>query len=192
MAITLEPPRSSWRSDFVSLAASLHRALGVLAVRIDHIGSTSVPGLEAKDVIDAQVIVVSLEPPKPIVDAFSTAHFELASSDWNRRDHVPDTWTGDPSAWNKLTFGSGRGERPSNIHVRVGDSPNERYALLFRDFLRADDPAKQSWAAFKRSLAGEAEDLREYGMVKDPAIDVLMLAAERWAAAAGWRAQPPR
>lgn len=132
----------------------------MLTVRIDHIVSTSVPGLEAKDVIDVQVIVASLEPHKPIVDAFSTAHCELSSGDWNHRDHVPATWTGERSAWNEFTFGSANGERPSNIHVRVGGSPNERYALLFRDFLRADDRARQSWGAFKRSLAAEVEDVR--------------------------------
>jgi GrpB-like predicted nucleotidyltransferase (UPF0157 family) len=60
--IEIVPYRASWPNEFKTLAAELRHALGDLALRIDHIGSTSIPGLAAKDRIDVQVTVTSLEP----------------------------------------------------------------------------------------------------------------------------------
>jgi hypothetical protein len=54
-----------------------------------------------------------------------------------------------------------------NVQVRVSGSPNERYALLFRDFLRADASVRITWSRLKAELAKTAQDLSEYGAVKD-------------------------
>ena len=78
------------------------------------------------------------------------------------------------------------GERPSNIHVRSAGSANERYALLFRDYLCADSAARHAWGNFKVRLAHIAPDLQAYGQVKDPATDVVIRAAEAWASETGW------
>ena len=59
--VEIIPYQESWPSEFQAIAASLRQALGELALRIDHIGSTSVPGLSAKDVIDIQVTVAALD-----------------------------------------------------------------------------------------------------------------------------------
>jgi dephospho-CoA kinase len=101
-------------------------ALGDLVVRIDHIGSTAVPGLPAKDVIDVQVIVRSLEPSAELSAAFASIGFTPKLGKLKLRDHVPAGWEGDQAAWDKLLFGPHEGERPSNVHVRVSGSPNER------------------------------------------------------------------
>jgi dephospho-CoA kinase len=61
-------------------------------------------------------------------------------------------------------------------------------ALLFRDYLRADDAARRAWGAFKQRLALSVPDLLDYGQIKAPATQVLMRAAERWAAETGWSA----
>jgi dephospho-CoA kinase len=74
----------------------------------------------------------------------------------------------------------------SNVHVRMAGSPNERYALLFRDFLRADEAAREAWSRFKSALAQAAPTLSEYGAVKDPATDVLLALAEEWAEDTLW------
>jgi len=55
----------AWREMFAGLAAQLRRELGSVALRIDHIGSTAVPGLDAKPIIDVQISVASLEPVEP-------------------------------------------------------------------------------------------------------------------------------
>jgi GrpB protein len=61
-----------------------------------------------------------------------------------------------------------------------------RFALLFRDYLRADETARQAWGAFKKRLAISAPDLADYGRIKSPATEVLIRAAEIWAAQTGW------
>ena len=58
--VTIVPYQPTWPGEFQSIAMGLRDALGTLALRIDHIGSTSVPGLHAKDRIDIQITVVSL------------------------------------------------------------------------------------------------------------------------------------
>lgn len=58
--IMIVPYQSTWSQEFLTLGGVLRQALGELALRIDHIGSTSVPSLAAKDVIDIQVTVATL------------------------------------------------------------------------------------------------------------------------------------
>lgn len=188
MPVEIVEPRDGWSGEFDALATRLSSALGPLALRIDHIGSTSVPGLAAKDVIDAQVIVESLELRPQIVERFAVIGFTPKLAELKLRDHVPGGWEGDESTWDKLLFGPPAGERPSNIHVRVAGAPNERYALLFRDFLRANDRARDLWGSFKRRLAAETGGDRElYASLKDPATDVLLATAEEWARQTDWR-----
>ena len=77
--------------------------------------------------------------------------------------------------------------RRCNVHVREAGRANQRYALLFRDYLRAHPHAVTTWIVMKQCLADQyPDDLSTYGLVKDAATDVLMLAAEEWAARAGW------
>ncbi len=184
MAIELVSWRTEWARDFEALRVRLGDGFGELAVAIDHIGSTSVPGLAAKDVIDVQVIVRSLAPTDPIAAACAKADMDELFSDWD--DHIPPGWHGDQAAWNKMFTRPRDGDRRANIHIRVAGSPNERYALLFRDFLRADDRLRDAWGTFKRAVAAHADDIDAYLDVKDPATDVVMVSAERWAADTGW------
>ncbi len=188
MQVVLSAYRDEWPAEFERLAARLRSALGTTALAVDHIGSTAVPGLAAKDVIDAQVIVASLdEDADRVLPLLNEAGFVQRDGDWNLRDHVPPSWRGDPAAWNKLVVGPrDEGERASNVHVRTAGSPNERYALLFRDYLRSESSAREAWALLKTRLASVAGTREEYGQVKDPATDVLMMSAERWAQAVGW------
>jgi dephospho-CoA kinase len=177
--------RPDWVADSALLADALSAALGPIALRIDHIGSTSVPGLAAKDVIDMQVIVANLDRDA-IIETFTSAKFVQKYEEWNLHDHIPAGWVGDVEQWAKLVFATPPGFRLGNVHVRVSGSPNERYALLFRDFLTADPGAREAWGRFKRELAATTQTLADYGSVKDPATDVLMALAERWAADTSW------
>jgi GrpB-like predicted nucleotidyltransferase (UPF0157 family) len=183
--VVLSDWRPGWAADFDELAGSLGAALDGIAIRIDHIGSTSVPGLRAKDVIDVQVVVAELVTDR-IVPALELVGFEQRTAAWNLRDHIPASWSGDPEEWSKLVFAPPGTSRPSNVHVRRCGSPNERYALLFRDFLRADDLARDTWGRFKTQLARATGNLSDYGAVKDPATDVLLALAERWATDTAW------
>jgi GrpB-like predicted nucleotidyltransferase (UPF0157 family) len=84
-------------------------------------------------------------------------------------------------------FATPPGTRIGNVHIRVSGAPNERYALLFRDFLWADLAAREAWGRFKRELAATTQTLADYGAVKDPATDVLIALAEQWAVDTSWK-----
>jgi GrpB-like predicted nucleotidyltransferase (UPF0157 family) len=180
-----------WAEEFAEIRDRLATSFGDLALTIEHIGSTSVPGLAAKDVIDVQVSVASLEPYEPIFMALAGAGMTEVPYDPPADDHVPPGWFGDgPSdTWVKLFASTPPGERRVHVHVRKAGSPNERYALLFRDFMRAHPDARDAWAIFKIELARIAGDIDDYVEVKDPATDVVMVVAERWAAETGWAPQ---
>lgn len=73
-----------------------------------------------------------------------------------------------------------------NLHVRGTGSPNERLALLFRDWFRAHSDAVPAYAAFKFALAHSTLDVDTYTEVKDPVVDLVMVVAEAWAASVDW------
>jgi GrpB-like predicted nucleotidyltransferase (UPF0157 family) len=77
------------------------------------------------------------------------------------------------------------------VHIRVQGAANQRYALLFRDYLRAHADSAQAYAELKRRLAQHLGDPKTYPDVKDPAVDLIYLAAEAWAVATGWQPGPP-
>jgi dephospho-CoA kinase len=170
---------SSWPVEFDALAAELREALGEGVVGIDHVGSTSVPGLAAKDCIDVQVRVAMIDEPQ-IVALFGAIGFRCRPELWNRSEVSAGR------EYRKLVFAPPAGARSCNVHVRECAGGNARYALLFRDYLRADGEARQAWGAFKQRLAISVPNLMDYGQIKAPATEILMAAAERWAADSGW------
>lgn len=184
--LTIVPYNPDWPEEFRQISASLRQALGDLALRIDHIGSTAVPGLPAKDVIDVQITVASLEAREPVVEAVTSAGYRhLAHID---RDHYPPGIEVVPAQWQKMMFNAPEGRRSTNVHVRVEGYPNQRYALLFRDYLRAHPAAADAYAEIKRQLARHAPNNWDaYYDVKDPVCDVIMAGAERWASDTAWK-----
>jgi GrpB-like predicted nucleotidyltransferase (UPF0157 family) len=116
-----------WKADFEIIRATLQDVLGTRAVRIDHIGSTSVSGLGAKDVIDVQVMVQELSPK--IVQKLVNARYEHISRITS--DHIPLGENRNPTLWEKLIFNQPQGQRRANIHVRVDGNPNQRYQCCF-------------------------------------------------------------
>jgi len=146
---------------------------------VDHIGSTAVPGLAAKDCIDIQVRVDELDG-KSILPVFDTIGLRLRPEPWNRVEITAG------KQWPKLVFAPPIGERASNVHVRETTSATARRNLLFRDFLRADDLARDAWGDFKQRLAQSVSNIYDYGQIKSPATEILMIAAEDWARRTAW------
>jgi GrpB-like predicted nucleotidyltransferase (UPF0157 family) len=183
--IEIISPQSRWPTEFAEIGARLRGSLGALALVINHIGSTAVPGLDAKDVIDIQIGVASLDPAAPLQAAIEAAGYRLRDAIWF--DHVPAGDDPDPERWAKRMGGAPEGGRRTHIHIRVRGQANERYALLFRDYLRAAPQAAARYGLIKRELAARhADDVDAYYAVKDPVCDLIMAAAEPWALASGW------
>jgi dephospho-CoA kinase len=185
----LSPPNPDWPIQAERLLARIRRASPEV-LGADHIGSTSVPGLLAKDIIDLQVNVSSLEAADRIALALGEAGFPLRDAAARDTPKPPDL---DSSAWGKRFHCNADPGRPANVHVRVFGSPGWRYALLFRDWLRADPDAVRMYAALKQELAAlHAGDHRTlaYAEAKEPWFtDVAWPLMDAWATSSGWR--PP-
>ncbi|MEW1819557.1 dephospho-CoA kinase [Arthrobacter sp. NPDC080031] len=185
----LSPPNPDWPVQAERLLARLRRASPEI-LGADHIGSTSVPRLPAKDVIDLQVNVSSLEAADRIATALGEAGFPLQEASARDTPKPPDL---DPSAWQKRFHCNSDPGRAANVHVRVLGSPGWRYALLFRDWLRANPDAVRMYTDMKQELAAlHAGDHRTlaYAEAKEPWFtEVAWPLMDAWARSSGW--QPP-
>jgi GrpB-like predicted nucleotidyltransferase (UPF0157 family) len=176
--------RPEWPREFEWIARQLRTALREAALRIDHIGSTAVPELSAKDIIDVQVTVAALtyELDAPFAQAGCLRVEDIA------HDHIPPTVMDGEENWQKLYYRPPVEMRPTHIHVRKAGSANGRYALLFRDYLRTHPLAAAAYAQVKSGLArNDAFDWDLYYDVKDPVCDIIIAGAEDWAAQTCWR-----
>ncbi len=173
----------AWPQEFESIRAELQGILDELALHIDHIGSTSVPGLGAKDVIDIQVTVREMVPE--IVARMTADGYQFR--DDISTDHLPCGEDPDPRLWAKYYFMQPPGRRRIHVHVRKQGSPNQRYPLLFRDYLRSHPNAAATVERIKRALARyHADDNVAYYAIKDPVYDLIWDAAQEWAVNTSW------
>lgn len=172
MRVEIVPYRAEWAERFALLGAELRRALGSVALRIDHIGSTAVPGLAAKPIVDVQVSVADLEP----LDSFRDPLVGLGL-----------VFRADNPELTKRYFRESPGMDRTHVHVRRSGSWAEQFALLFRDFLRVHPVEAEEYAAVKRKLAAEyAFDRQGYTEAKQPFVWELMYRADRWSQEVGW------
>lgn len=181
--ITIRKYDPTWPVEFEKIRGDLQHVLGPLAVCIDHIGSTSVPGLGAKDIIDIQVTVAHLaaDVTHKLSEAGYTHRPDIS------RDHVPKGEDPDPKLWTKIYFVERPRERKAHIHIRQLGNPNQRYALLFRDYLRAHPNSAATLEHIKRELARyHPNDWDAYYDIKDPVYDLIWDAAQGWAKTINW------
>ena len=186
-AARIVAPDPTWPAQAARLAARIRHALRPVlpgGAAVSHIGSTAVPGLPAKDVIDLMLAVDSPAQADAVADALGRAGLPRREGQWH------DNARGEPGVtWPKRLHGSADPGRPVHLHVRVAGSPGWRFALLMRDHLRAAPPVRDAYAAFKRELAAARPDMPGYALDKEPWFDAEAVAAERWATETGW--QPP-
>lgn len=165
----------SWPEQAQRILARLNTACGHRALRIDHIGSTAVPGLDAKDVIDIQVTVDSLATADELAAALLTAGYprlEGITGDvpkpQGRSTVTALDHTTDESLWHKRLHASADPGRPTNVHLRVAGWPNQQFALLFTAWINDDPAARQEYLTLEREVDA-------YGR------------AWEWAERTGWR-----
>ena len=175
-SITVLPYDPAWPELFGQLGAQLRAALGGVALRIDHIGSTAVPGLAAKPIVDIQISVDRLEPVEPFRSPLEVAGFVYRAANTERT---------------KRYFREPPGQRRTHVHVRRAGSFSEQFALLFRDFLRADPAAALDYGQRKLVLAARfTHDRHGYLEAKTPIIWDVLRRADQWAQQTGWEPGP--
>jgi dephospho-CoA kinase len=181
----LVPADPTWAEQAERIRNRLEAACDARAMRVDHIGSTAVPGLDAKDVIDIQVTVESLGVADELADA-------LFSAGYPRIEHITfDTApTDDATLWHKRIHGSADPGRPAYVHLRVDGGPGQRFALLFVDWLSANPEVRVEYVTVKREAAAAHTNSDNYAQ----AIQAWFLDAYRrawdWANTVEWRPRP--
>ena len=174
--VIITPYDPEWPEMFRKLGMLLRNALGDVALRIDHIGSTSIPGLAAKPIIDVQISVADFEP----LDAFRVPI-----------ESVGFVWRADNPELTKRYFREKPGGRRTHIHVRRMGSFSQQFPLLFRDYMRLHPEDARAYADLKYRLANEfGENRHGYVDAKGPFIWETIRKADDWAQSIGWQPGP--
>ena len=159
MSLIIAPSSTEWPRLFLAHRDTLRAAFAPLDVDIEHIGSTSVPGLAAKPVIDILVGAASLDDIASRIPALVAAGFTY------RPEHEAALPT---RRYFTLTPPGGL---RVHVHAGVHDSPLWRDHLAFRDALRRDDALRDRYQALKLALAQRhAHDKSAYTQAKGPFI----------------------
>jgi GrpB-like predicted nucleotidyltransferase (UPF0157 family) len=167
--VVVAEPDPRWPEVFERHRAAIARALGPRARRIDHVGSTSVPGLAAKPIVDIQVTVDDPEDDPGFSLALERLGYELRVREPRHRMFRTEA-------------------HDVQVHVWAAGSDDERRHVLFRDWLRVDEADRRLYEDTKRRLAGRRwRDINYYAEAKSPVIVEIMARAESWAARVHWR-----
>ncbi|NUU32537.1 dephospho-CoA kinase [Arthrobacter sp. C9C5] len=176
-----------WPAQASRLAARLRAVAPQDIYAVDHIGSTAVPGLDAKDVLDLQLTVRDLATAdrlEPLLAAAGYPRWPGIGPDNPKPAHP------DPADWDKRVHGSADPGRAVNLHIRAAGSPGWRYALCFRDWLRDDAGARADYLAEKRRAArrhGVDKSTAAYAADKEEWFTAYAAPRmEEWARRTGW------
>jgi GrpB-like predicted nucleotidyltransferase (UPF0157 family) len=146
--VAVVEPDPAWPTWFEQLAERIRTALGPRAIQLEHVGSTAVPGLPAKPVIDVDLTVADPGDEAAYVPALEAAGFRL---------RVREPW------WYEHRVL--RAEVPAcNLHVFGFDSPEPVKHRIFRDWLRSNPADRDRYADAKRRAADDATALGEHTM----------------------------
>lgn len=174
--IIVVPYNPVWVAQFKAIAHPIRQALGDTALYIHHIGSTAVPNLAAKPVIDIQILVSDFEPFDEIQQPIEAIGYQ---------------WRSDNPDLTKLYFRETGNMPRTHIHMRRVGSWSAEFALLFRDYLRANHEDCEKYAKLKFQLADKFRHHRnEYVEAKSPLIWEIMQRANKWSQETGWRTSP--
>jgi dephospho-CoA kinase len=186
----LSAPQEDWAAQAARLGSRIMAAAPDDILAVDHIGSTAVPGLAAKDVIDLQATVSDLSAAELIAPLLAAAGFPAVPG---AGFDTPKPTDPDPTQWQKRFHANADPGRAVNVHVRSAGSSGWRYALLFRDWLRNDPEAAALYEGHKRALTEQfagTKGTHTYAEAKEPWFtDVAWPRMDGWAARTGW--QPP-
>ena len=157
--IVIAEPDPTWPDAYSQLAKRIRASLGDTAVTVEHVGSTSVPGLAAKPIVDVLLLVADSTAEYAYVPALESAafRFHLREPDWFEHRLLKGT------------------DIAANVHVfSVGCQEADRM-IAFRDHLRADESDRLLYEATKRALAtGEWETVQDYADAKTDVVRAIL------------------
>lgn len=193
-ALRADDPANPWADQATRILQRLLRAGGSLIADAAHIGSTAVPGLVAKDVLDLQLGVRNLADADALAPLLAAAGFPRVQE---RAHDTPKPGALDPNLWTKTFHANADPGRAANLHVRVTRSPGWEWALAFRDWLRSDESARREYAKLKlTTLDGVAGELSQsaptfaYAEAKEPWFtEVADHALHAWKVRSAWSAE---
>ncbi|MGZ7020406.1 MAG: dephospho-CoA kinase [Ilumatobacteraceae bacterium] len=174
----LVPYDPTWPAQARRIVERLKTACGHHALRVDHIGSTAVPGMDAKDVIDVQVTVASLDVADELVETLTHAGYPRVEQITADRPHTADT-----AMWRMRFHASADPGRPTHVHVRVDGWPNQQFALLFTEWLAQHPAVQTDYRTAKRAALTSPR----YAEAKEPWFLDAYRRAWDWADAVNWR-----
>jgi GrpB-like predicted nucleotidyltransferase (UPF0157 family) len=149
----------AWPDRFQHECQKIRTALGEQALRIEHVGSTSVPGLPAKPIIDILLVVADSANEVKYATALEGAGFRL---------HVREP------GWHEHRLYKGS-ENDINLHVFSVGCPEVGRMLAFRDWLRTNEADRETYAEYKRTLAQQQwKYTQNYADSKTPLIEEIL------------------
>jgi dephospho-CoA kinase len=173
----LVPADPTWPQQAERILARLRTACGHRAVRIDHIGSTAIEGMDARDIIDVQITVASLDAADELAPHLLGAGYPRVDSVTADRRFDLRQRAGGEELWHKRFHASADPGRPTHLHIRVDGQPNQQFALLFVDWLNANPAARADYLGIKR----DGHAVEQWFVEAYPR-------ARAWAASTGWPA----
>lgn len=167
MSVSIVPHDPSWKNKFLDEAARIREALGECVVAVHHIGSTSIPGILAKPVIDILVEVTRIDDVNEYVETMSCLNYEslgehgIEGRRYFRRSG-PD------------------GQRAFHVHVFESGSKQVLQHIVFRDFLLAHPDKAREYSELKSRLIANGANRAEYQSLKIPFIETSVRDAIEW------------
>ncbi|WGX96654.1 GrpB family protein [Nocardioides sp. L-11A] len=146
--VAVVPPDPAWPARFAEIAAAVRDALGWRALTVEHVGSTAVPGLPAKPVIDIDLVVADPADEAAYVPALEEVGFAL---------RIREPW------WHEHRLLRGA-EPVSHLHVFGPESPEVVRHRIFRDWLRGNPDERERYAAAKLAASAASTAAGEHGM----------------------------
>lgn len=144
----------SWPDRYAILAGEIRAALGDAVLDLDHVGSTAVPGLAAKDVVDIDLTVADPRDEPAYLPA-------LAGIGWRHELREP--------SWHEHR-GLSRREPRANLHVFGPDCPEVIRHRMFRDWLRSHPDDRRRYEAAKRSAVPGGGHVMDYNARKQDTV----------------------
>lgn len=190
MVVVVVPYRPVWPSEFELIAAEVRTALaGIPVIAIEHAGSTSVPGLAAKPVIDIDVIIdhTDLQLTIPPLEAIGYEYtgdcgipFRFSFKHSKSRVYAEDGRGFQNSSQDTAADGPPRGPNGESLHLRnlyvtYKDCLSLRNHLGVRDVLRADPQLRDEYGAIKLAIAADTSiDIFDYLRDKTPILSKIL------------------